>query len=371
MVTGGVSARAADDARARLLLRRPRQIEKRHKHHHAQLHGDSRGKHCLGAMGSQPRLWHGQCLHWRFLTRRAERSSFGQRRKPRRRRPTVRHLPDDVRHHYAGPDYRGDGGAIQVHHLPRLPGRLGVTGVRAHCPLGVGRRLDRGRRRRSARLRGRHRRPHQRGDGGGGSGSATRQATRPRFGAWQCALRRHRRRTALVRLVRVQRGLRPRGRWYRCKRLPGYQHGSGHGRAYLGHPVADTEQEDERGGSRDGRDWWPRRHHAGGRLRWCHGRPGHRIRRGRVLLRSRPAPPQAGNRRRAGRLRGPWHRGYLGRPGDWYLRRCRDRRNEGTHRGQRRPDGYAGHRSARDHGLLLHSLADYPEGAGPGSACWR
>ena len=236
----GLCPGVADDAGARLLLRGPRPRQKRHQHAHVQLHIHGRSEHRLGALGLQPGLRGGKRYHRRPEPVRP----VGHRDRPGRRQrhphAAVRHLPDDVRHHHAGPHHRRVRRALQVHHLPGLPRGVGHRRVRPRSTLGVGPRglALQGRR---ARLRWRHRRPHQRRYGRGGGCAARRKEARPRGRASQRALRGTRGRAALVRVVRLQCRLRAGGQWAGRKRIPGHQYLRRCGRPDLGHHIAGPD----------------------------------------------------------------------------------------------------------------------------------
>ena len=76
----------------------------------------------------------------------------------------------------------------------------------------------------------------------------------------------------LVRLVRIQRRLRPGGRRTGCERAARYQHGGRSWRPYMGHPLLHPEQAHERRRHRHRRCRGTRGHHTGCRIRQRHGR---------------------------------------------------------------------------------------------------
>ena len=127
-------------------------------------------------------------------------------------RPRVLRLPAHLRRHHRRADQRRDRRPDQVRRLGGVHRRLGDAGVLPGRPLGVGRRLaqqpgDRG-------LRRRHGRPRQRRLRGPRARDRPRQAARLGQGpdaAAQPPAGAARRGTAVVRLVRLQRGLRAGG----------------------------------------------------------------------------------------------------------------------------------------------------------------
>jgi len=114
----------------------------------------------------------------------------------------------------------------------------------------------------------------------------------------------NRRRLALVRLVRVQRRLRPGGQRHRGQRLRRNQHRGGHGGPDLGHGQLAAQGHAERRRGRWRAEWpvsWPSRRR---RLRRRQCRDHHRLRRGRDLLRA-PSCCASGSRSTTRSTSGP------------------------------------------------------------------
>ena len=146
-------------------------------------------------------------------------------------------LPDDVRRHHAGPHHRRLRRTQALQGLRAVLAAVDAPRVLADRPLGLGRRRlapQAGR----PRLRRRHRRPHQLGRRGPGRRPRPGTPGQARVGPLRAARRPpdgHRRRPALVRLVRLQRRLRPGGQRHCRQRVRRHEHGGGHGRPHLGH----------------------------------------------------------------------------------------------------------------------------------------
>ena len=226
---------AADDAGARLLLRRHGPLEERAEHDDDELRRARPGGGGLGAAGLFAGLRAGRAVpRIAGLCRAARRRPRGPGRDSA---PAVHGLPGHLRHHHRGADLGGDRRAAAVRHLPGVHRRLDAGRLRAGGALGVGRRLPR--LCRGARLRRRRGRARERGGGGAGGGAGGRSAQglrAPRDPAAQRALHAARRRAAVVRLVRLQRRQRPGGVAGGGARLRQHAAGAGGDPGHLGAP---------------------------------------------------------------------------------------------------------------------------------------
>ena len=227
-------------ARAGPLLRRPRPPQERPLDDHAQLLRAGDRQRRLGPRRLQPRL-------------RARRQRDGPDRQPRLRRVhgrrphaehglrrdhpvrPVRRLPADVRGDHPGAHHRRLRRAEALRLLRPLHRPLVDPRLLADRPLGLGdRRLAVQARR--PRLRRRHRRPRLVRPVGPDRRHPHRPARRQRRadGAARRADDRPRRRPPVVRLVRLQRRLRPHRRRPRGQRVHRHQHGGRRGDPHLG-----------------------------------------------------------------------------------------------------------------------------------------
>ena len=211
--------RDADDAGARVLLRRARRPLEHADDHDPELRLD--GDHD-GALVARRLLALLQRRRGRDLRELPLRVPAARRRPldlravadPARR---ADRLPDDVRDHHAGADHRRVHEPRHVQGVPALPRRLAarrLLPVRAHA---LGRRPARALGR--ARLRRRHRRARERRLRRAGVGPLRREAEVRRLAA-QHPVHRARHRPALVRLVRLQRRQRAEGRRHHVARVP-------------------------------------------------------------------------------------------------------------------------------------------------------
>ena len=119
----------------------------------------------------------------------------------------VHELPGHIRHHHGGPNLRRDCRADALFRVCRLHLVVGPRRIQSDRALGMGRRLA-GRHGRPGLCR-RHGRSRQRGSGRAGRRDRRRPPPRLQGGAAapaQCAVHAARRRSPLVRMVRVQRG---------------------------------------------------------------------------------------------------------------------------------------------------------------------
>lgn len=199
----------ADDPGPGLLLRRHGPRQEHPQHADDELHQPRDRHDPVGALRVQPRLRHGHRLRRRLELGlpRAQRDrrhpALGRLHDPGLR---LRRLPADVRRAHPGPDQRRPRRPGQIHLVGPVHHALGHRRLLPRRPLGLGRgrlAVRDGRH----RLRGRHGRPHQRGCGGARRDPRHRQARRLQEGpdaAAQPAARHARRRSALVRLVRLQ-----------------------------------------------------------------------------------------------------------------------------------------------------------------------
>ena len=149
-------AGAADDARARALLRRPGALEEHPQHVHDVRRGDrGRGRH-LGGGRLLVRLRRGQRAHRRLRLRVPQRRRLRAARGLDDPAPALLRLPGDLLHHHHRAGLGRGGRADALRRLPRLRRALVGARLRGARPLGLRPRLAA--RGRHARLRRRRRR---------------------------------------------------------------------------------------------------------------------------------------------------------------------------------------------------------------------
>ena len=234
-------ARPHDDrAGAGAVLWRPRPQQERPQPADAEFHHGRAHQRPVGAVGVQP----GLRSRSRARGRRTRLDGAPRRRARAERRlcadhpaPGLHDLSVHVRHHHAGAHDRRVRGAHEVQRLPDLLAPVGDPGLRSAGAHGLGHRRPPRQGLGRARLRRRHGGAHQLGRLRAGVRLRRRQTARLRLrahAATQHALRADRRRAAVVRLVRFQRGQRARRQRARRERLRGYQHRDGSGGAVAG-----------------------------------------------------------------------------------------------------------------------------------------
>ena len=288
--------RSADDPRARLLLRGPRPFEERSQHDD----DERRLTRFRGRLMGPPRLLARLRPGLGLVRRALARPALGRRARAAGNdpAPALHGLPGDLRDHHGGPDLRSDRRANAVRPVPRVPDALGPSRLRAGRSLGLGRRVPRPARR--ARLRGRDGRARQRRRGGPRRGLRARAPQGLRAAgdpAAQRALHAARRRSPVVRLVRLQRRKRPRGRRPRGARLRQHALRSDGDPRRLDAARSGAHGARDGGRCRDGDRRGSRGGDAGGRLRrTARGDPPRRDRCLPELLRSPLARADAARR---------------------------------------------------------------------------
>ena len=176
-------ARAAHDAGARLLLRRPGAVQELAQHHDDELRRARRRRHRVGA--ASPTAWPSPRAN-AWIGGTDQRAAGGRRDRGQGHHPAraVHGLPGHLRHHHRRAHLGRHRRAHALRALPRVHRALDALRLRAGGPLGLGRRLahEPGR----ARLRRRHRGAHQRRRVGAGRRAGARARARTTAGRRSC-----------------------------------------------------------------------------------------------------------------------------------------------------------------------------------------